>query len=543
MFRLLHVQILFRADMSGIYLTLGQSIAKLKVSSPTYTPPYPHAKLKAAFGPTAAHKHLEHVSRFVKTMVTDEKLLKVTTPPTPPSPPPAPPSPPPTPLPPPPLPAAAAFSAAKRQSIMILSSGFDLEEPLLSSGFDLEEPLDLRAGKSAGIALDYEKGCLVSRLYDRSEIPSEAVLLGHINELLDAYAKVLKDEFYASNIKRPIDAELEAVDRRLHTGYEPDDKARARSDGRESRVGSGKTTKGGNLPGEKAPSGRKRPAVGSKGPAARGGAGGAAPRRASPGTGAARAGGTAPAASARPAGSGAGASRIAKSGGAKRPVGSAEEDASRKAPFAKRPKAAGEDGSGSELGGEAGGGEMLGPPAKRAKAAAAAVMAAEAATAGGGDSDDDVPLSVRIAFWGLTACPLLPSPCPPRLQIALQGQRKLGASPAPPAPSLGPKTKGVKPPLAPVARVPGFGQGKPAHPLSVGRGKPAHALSSVPAARGVGKPPHPLASGGVKIAGSFGQGKPAHALSTAAVGKKPAAALLGGGGQEGDYPIIITVFE
>mmetsp|Transcript_46978 Transcript_46978/g.109578 ORF Transcript_46978/g.109578 Transcript_46978/m.109578 type:complete len:2415 (-) Transcript_46978:291-7535(-) len=431
----LHVQILFRADMSGIYLTLGQSIAKLK----------------AAFGPTAAHKHLEHVSRFVKTMVTDEKLLK------------------------------------------------------LSSGFDLEEPLDLRAGKSAGIALDYEKGCLVSRLYDRSEIPSEAVLLGHINELLDAYAKVLKDEFYASNIKRPIDAELEAVDRRLHTGYEPDDKARARSDGRESRVGSGKTTKGGNLPGEKAPSGRKRPAVGSKGPAARGGAGGAAPRRASPGTGAARAGGTAPAASARPAGSGAGASRIAKSGGAKRPVGSAEEDASRKAPFAKRPKAAGEDGSGSELGGEAGGGEMLGPPAKRAKAAAAAVMAAEAATAGGGDSDDDVPL----------------------------GQRKLGASPAPPAPSLGPKTKGVKPPLAPVARVPGFGQGKPAHPLSVGRGKPAHALSSVPAARGVGKPPHPLASGGVKIAGSFGQGKPAHALSTAAVGKKPAAALLGGGGQEG----------
>lgn len=106
--------------MSGIYLALGQGTSRLK----------------AAFGNAAAHRHLEHVGRFVRHMAAQEGLLAA------------------------------------------------------DSGFSLDAKVELRAGKGAALASDYEKGAIISRLYERGQLPAETELLGHINELLDAYSKV-----------------------------------------------------------------------------------------------------------------------------------------------------------------------------------------------------------------------------------------------------------------------------------------------------------------------------------------------------------------
>ena len=139
----LYLQYLFRADMSGVYLCLGQGTTKLK----------------AAFGQTAANQHLAHVGEFVR---------------------------------------------AKCKELLGEDGG--------AAGFDLTgKKIDLRTVGAASLADSYEKGAIVSKLYERGEVPSEDDLLEGLQLMLGAYAAVLADPQYIAEIKEPSDARLAAA--------------------------------------------------------------------------------------------------------------------------------------------------------------------------------------------------------------------------------------------------------------------------------------------------------------------------------------------
>jgi len=139
----LYLQYLFRADMSGVYLCLGQGTTKLK----------------AAFGQSAANQHLAHVGEFVR---------------------------------------------AKCKTLLGDDGG--------ATGFDLSgTKIDLRTVGASPLAESYEKGAIVSKLYARGEVPSEDDLLEGLQLMLTAYAAVLEDPQYLSEIKEPSDARLVAA--------------------------------------------------------------------------------------------------------------------------------------------------------------------------------------------------------------------------------------------------------------------------------------------------------------------------------------------
>ena len=133
----LYLQFLFRADMTGVYLCLGQGTMKLK----------------QAFGSAEAYAHLQAVGSVVREKCKD-----------------------------------------------LLSE---------EAGFDLAGKIDLRSG-SSGLAGDYEKGCIISRLYERRDVPTEATLITDIHSLLDAYSAILDDEAYVA-VKGPADERLKAA--------------------------------------------------------------------------------------------------------------------------------------------------------------------------------------------------------------------------------------------------------------------------------------------------------------------------------------------
>ena len=133
----LYLQFLFRADMTGVYLCLGQGTMKLK----------------QAFGSAEAYAHLQAVGSVVREKCKD-----------------------------------------------LLSE---------EAGFDLAGKIDLRSG-SSGLAGDYEKGCIISRLYERRDVPTEATLITDIHSLLDAYSAILDDAAYVA-VKGPADERLKAA--------------------------------------------------------------------------------------------------------------------------------------------------------------------------------------------------------------------------------------------------------------------------------------------------------------------------------------------
>ncbi len=135
----LYMQYLFRADMSAVYLCLGQGTSKLK----------------AALGQQAAVRHMEHVAEFVRGKFGE------------------------------------------------LATQGELE------GWDTKGDIDLRAG-SGGLAADYQKACIISRIYEHGANLDEATLLKELDEMLNLYTAVLSDPKYQLDIKAPIEEQLQA---------------------------------------------------------------------------------------------------------------------------------------------------------------------------------------------------------------------------------------------------------------------------------------------------------------------------------------------
>jgi len=133
----LYMQYLFRADMSAVYLCLGQGTSKLK----------------AVLGSSAAMRHLEHVANFVRSKFSE------------------------------------------------LTTAGELE------GWDTNGEIDLRA--DGGLAGDYEKACIISRMYEYGANLDEATLLKELDEMLTLYLAVLSDPKYQLDIKAPIDEQLQ----------------------------------------------------------------------------------------------------------------------------------------------------------------------------------------------------------------------------------------------------------------------------------------------------------------------------------------------
>ena len=133
----LYMQYLFRADMSAVYLCLGQGTSKLK----------------AVLGSSAALRHLEHVANFVRSKFSE------------------------------------------------LTTAGELE------GWDTNGEIDLRA--DGGLAGDYEKACIISRMYEYGANLDEVTLLKELDEMLTLYLAVLSDPKYQLDIKAPIDEQLQ----------------------------------------------------------------------------------------------------------------------------------------------------------------------------------------------------------------------------------------------------------------------------------------------------------------------------------------------
>ena len=134
----LYLQYLFRSDMSAVYLCLGQGTSKLKT----------------AFGPQAANRHLAHVGEFVREKCRD-----------------------------------------------MVPEGHEM------TNLDLSGSIQLRAG-SQGLGADYERGSVISRIYHHGEPLSERTLLDELDEMVQIYEAVLSDERYINEIKAPIDQAL-----------------------------------------------------------------------------------------------------------------------------------------------------------------------------------------------------------------------------------------------------------------------------------------------------------------------------------------------
>ena len=134
----LYLQYLFRADMSAVYLCLGQGTSLLK----------------KAFGNSAAARHLSHVGEFVRGKVKEL-----------------------------------------------------LGDAVHASGLDLDGGIALHSG-SQGLGADYEKGCVVARMYPHGEPLEEGVLLAQLDEMIEIYEAILTDDKYALQIKAPMDKAL-----------------------------------------------------------------------------------------------------------------------------------------------------------------------------------------------------------------------------------------------------------------------------------------------------------------------------------------------
>ena len=75
------------------------------------------------------------------------------------------------------------------------------------ANLDLTGSIQLRSG-SQGLGADYEKGSVISRIYEHGEPLMEQTLLDELDEMVQIYEAVLTDERYVNEIKGPIDQAL-----------------------------------------------------------------------------------------------------------------------------------------------------------------------------------------------------------------------------------------------------------------------------------------------------------------------------------------------
>ena len=94
----------------------------------------------------------------------------------------------------------ASAQAVARMNASLLSAM--LGDSVNASGLLLDGNISLRAGVT-GLGSDYEKGCVIARVYEHGEPLEEGTLLAQLDEMIAFYEAVLADPKYAHGGSNP----------------------------------------------------------------------------------------------------------------------------------------------------------------------------------------------------------------------------------------------------------------------------------------------------------------------------------------------------